>query len=477
LGDHILYGPLPNILINGCSNEEAIRTCYDICKWALLHFKNSDTLLSNSFQLVEKQLTERGGRITQTNYRCVVRMPPSQSCQSRTSYLSNWDCLPAAIKPPTTVEERQAICAMMEEMRETLAVDVDPAPIVDRWPTITRVEEGVKKKLLVVGSSHAAKIGDALTKMGHEVEILFEPNWRVFRNNAATLAEKVEEKLATKSFDIILFAVLDNSTYSALAPTGDIIPARRDNAGKYHIDGELVISSKSVLHANLTALKPLLEKAKGRGGVLMSPLPRYVKNGCCSNPDHMPGRESQSFMDRMTSELREIASSLRNFLFTTSMRYIRVLDPSTALRAMSTDQIWRDGDPVHPSDDAYAAIAQHGLRSGEQAAEGAGRKRPRNESDDTSESVTGGGRRPGGGGGRGPAAARRPGFGGGGNNREPRVARGFSFGTGDIRYAPAVDGGGGGGEGDDLPRRSGDRRASEGGGGTRNRQRFPPRNY
>jgi hypothetical protein len=262
LGDHILYGPLPNILINGCSNEEAIRTCYDICKWALLHFKNSDTLLSNSFQLVEKQLTERGGRITQTNYRCVVRMPPSQSCQSRTSYLSNWDCLPAAIKPPTTAEERQAICAMMEEMRETLAVDVDPAPIVDRWPTITSVEEGVKKKLLVVGSSHAAKIGDALTKMGHEVEILFEPNWRVFRNNAATLAEKVEEKLATKSFDIIFFAVLDNSTYSALAPTGDIIPARRDNAGKYHIDGELVISSKSVLHANFTALKPLLEKAK-----------------------------------------------------------------------------------------------------------------------------------------------------------------------------------------------------------------------
>jgi hypothetical protein len=315
-----------------------------------------------------------------------------------------------------------------------------------------------------------SKIGDALTKMGHEVELLFEPNWRVFRNNAATLAEKVEEKLASKSFDIIFFAVLDNSTYSALAPTGDIIPARRDNTGKYHIDGELVISSKSVLHANFTALKPLLEKAKGRGGVLMSPLPRYVKTGCCSDPDHMLGRESQSFMDRMTSVLRGIASSLRNFLFTTSMRYIRVLDPSTALRALTTDQIWRDGDPVHPSDDAYAAIAQLGLRSGEQAAEGAGRKRPRNESDDMpSESANSGGRRPGGGRGPAAAAARRLGVGGGGNgremvlNREARGARGFSFGTGDIRYAPAMDGGGG--DEDDLHRRPSDRRASEGGGG------------
>jgi hypothetical protein len=55
--------------------------------------------------------------------------------------------------------------------------------------------------------------------------------FRLFKKRkAATLAEKVEEKLASKSFDIIFFAVLDNSTYSALAPTGDIIPARRDNA-------------------------------------------------------------------------------------------------------------------------------------------------------------------------------------------------------------------------------------------------------
>jgi hypothetical protein len=120
------------------------------------------------------------------------------------------------------------------------------------------------------------------------VELVHEPSWRIFRNNAVSLAERVEDALSKAAFNTIMFAVLDNSTYSTLAPNGDIIPARRDNQGKYHIDGELVISSKSVvLFANFNALKQLLEKARPMGGVLMAPLPRYVKSGCCEDTEHM----------------------------------------------------------------------------------------------------------------------------------------------------------------------------------------------
>jgi hypothetical protein len=63
------------------------------------------------------------------------------------------------------------------------------------------------------------------------VELIHEQSWRIFRNDAVPLAERVEEKLSRYNFDTIKFAVQDNSTYSALAPNGDIIPARRDNQG------------------------------------------------------------------------------------------------------------------------------------------------------------------------------------------------------------------------------------------------------
>jgi hypothetical protein len=80
----------------------------------------------------------------------------------------------------------------------------------------------------------------------------------------------VIKKLEEKSYNHLIFAVLDNSFNSTMAMTGDIIPSRRDNEGHYHIDGELMISSKSSLHVLLTSLKPLLTLGLGKGAVTIS---------------------------------------------------------------------------------------------------------------------------------------------------------------------------------------------------------------
>jgi hypothetical protein len=306
LGDHIIYGILPNVMSNGCGDEAVIRTCVEINSWAAVYFRNTDSLLCNSLQLAEKQMWERGGGRTQTDYRCVIRLPSSPG-GAETSFSSGpWGDLPCSIRPPRLAEEVEVVNSIVQELREKLAVDLDQTPDVDRWPPVETGQEqaSATKRVLVVGSSHAAKIGHALERLGHSVSLVHEPSWRIFRNNAVSLAARVEEVLAGAVFDTIIFAVLDNSTYNALAPNGDIIPARRDNMGKYHIDGELVLSSKSAMFANFNALKPLLEKARSMGGVLMSPLPRYVKTGCCDDAEHMQERNSAEFQDRMKSELR-----------------------------------------------------------------------------------------------------------------------------------------------------------------------------
>jgi hypothetical protein len=53
------------------------------------------------------------------------------------------------------------------------------------------------------------------------------------------------------------------------------------------------------------------------------------------------------FVDRTKSELWEIATSLKNQVFTANMKFIRILDPALALKALSDDEIW-EGDPVRP---------------------------------------------------------------------------------------------------------------------------------
>jgi hypothetical protein len=62
-----------------------------------------------------------------------------------------------------------------------------------------------------VGSSHASKLGDSLLAMGHRVELLFEPNWRAWRNNITAIASRITGKLAEFKVDTVVFVILDNN--------------------------------------------------------------------------------------------------------------------------------------------------------------------------------------------------------------------------------------------------------------------------
>jgi hypothetical protein len=60
LGDHLLYGPLPNILFNGATDEELIRTNLEVGAWAKYAFIHSDALCADSFKILEKSMLGRG---------------------------------------------------------------------------------------------------------------------------------------------------------------------------------------------------------------------------------------------------------------------------------------------------------------------------------------------------------------------------------------------------------------------------------
>jgi hypothetical protein len=179
----------------------------------------------------------------------------------------------------------------------------------------------------------------------------------------------------------------------------------------------------------------------------------------------------------MKSELREMATSLKNQVFTANMKFIKILDPAVALRSLAEDDIW-ESDPVHPSDEAYDVLAQHGLRTGEQAAAATSKKRPRADSvgsppRSTRRSTAADSRGPregqGGRGGHGGHGGDR-GDGGidGGNSGNRgrgliRGRRGFSFGAVDVRLIDLDEGMGGGDRGNNSGYYGGGRGGGRGG--------------
>jgi hypothetical protein len=86
VGDHLVFGVLPNIMLDGCSDPATVCTVIEVGRWAQVYFKNCDSLLSNSLDLAEREIKGRGEGGLQSGFRRRLRLPSSPACVSMTTY-------------------------------------------------------------------------------------------------------------------------------------------------------------------------------------------------------------------------------------------------------------------------------------------------------------------------------------------------------------------------------------------------------
>jgi hypothetical protein len=385
LGDHLIYGPLPNFMINGCDDPYTIQTVIEIGQWAHLAFKHQAALLRNSFGLVEEQLKARGACGVQTVQRCTLRLPLAAPGQDGKKHIvvttGGTPDIPVKLKAASAADEKEAVECLATEIREKMAIDLDTKPIINRWPDVSAARLGAAnvKNFFLVGSSHAGKLGAALRKMGHNAEVVYESNWRVYRDNAVEMAEKIGDKMNRVQNDAVIFCMLDNNIYCSLDSDGNTTSATRDHNGKMHMKGDLIVVSKSAQHILFSAVRPMLDAARGRNCIIMAPMPRYLFKGCCEDSEHLTNRNNSNFRQHLTRDLKEVAENIRDFCFTTGYRMVRILDPAVSWRGKEDDTIWKD-DPVHPSEAAYSMLAE-GVISIHRNMESGAKKRPRTNSE------------------------------------------------------------------------------------------------
>jgi hypothetical protein len=165
-------------------------TSLEVAMWSMNMFKDSPALLQNSFRLLEKMLADRTVGGTRPAPRCVMRLPRLIGGSFTVS--SCWDALPQQICMPRISEEEVAVVCIIDEIHDRLAVDLDPAPKINRWPAVAPAgaDNDQFKTALVVGSSHAGKLAAALRKVGFNTEGIYQANWRATRDNVWELEEK-----------------------------------------------------------------------------------------------------------------------------------------------------------------------------------------------------------------------------------------------------------------------------------------------
>jgi hypothetical protein len=113
----------------------------------------------------------------------------------------------------------------------------------------------------------------ALRNMGHHTELICEPSWRANRESVLNLATMVNDKLQEVKIDAVIFCGVDNSVYYGLNDAGETSLPKKDKEGHYHVEGDLIVCSKSAQHALFNRRSRFLKVDN-----------RYENLGCGSNP-------------------------------------------------------------------------------------------------------------------------------------------------------------------------------------------------
>jgi hypothetical protein len=192
-------------MLNGCEDPITIRSCIEVGRWAAIAFRDNSVLLDRSFALAERQLRARGTTGLSTAHDHTLRLPLVDNTDNRGNRNNNnrhrkimvtspsGDFWPASVAVASVSDEQNFVNCIMSEVRDNLAVDMDPEPKVDRWPEVSERNQGGTpiKKFLLVGSSHVTKLASALRKTGTQAEVIYQANWRIKRTSVMDMTERL----------------------------------------------------------------------------------------------------------------------------------------------------------------------------------------------------------------------------------------------------------------------------------------------
>jgi hypothetical protein len=149
----------------------------------------------------------------------------------------------------------------------------------------------------------------------------------------------------------------------------DGLPTRpfRGSDGRFHIPGTLEVATGALLKKILAAAMPVVDAAGGAQLVFVLPIPRYVTQQCCADPDHIINREEADYQHVVAAAGRVVRAVLEGESEKRQWNAV-IFDPMTSFcesdilsETVSSAGIgiWSVLDGVHLTNTAYKDILDH----------------------------------------------------------------------------------------------------------------------
>jgi hypothetical protein len=279
--------------------------------------------------------------------------------------------LKTVIDPITEDFERYLLGSLIDEMNSLFPLSLATDFVCDRFlEDEVFCETTNPTALVLIGASHLRNMARLLDTSAWQVFDLTTPGWRISELSVKqkvaeidTLGQTVELEKAT-----VLLQLYDNSVFLVGGAGGTKSLPVRDSAGRYHIDGELVVADKAGIKDLTSKLVPLIRALSGARKVFLAPLSRYWIDPCCSEPGHLTNYKTTGYLQSLGTATGVLKEFIRDSLYTRHTSNFRVLCPNKILGigqrraelpiedARELANLW-GSDPVHPSNDAYRVVA------------------------------------------------------------------------------------------------------------------------
>ncbi len=258
---------------------------------------------------------------------------------------------------------------MLEELNNTFALQLDLCPSTDKSCQVATDmhDQNDMHNVVFAGGSHSSRVIDHFHSDDIKVLDATVPGFRLTERFAQAMEGDLFEILKELPDDntVVVFQVFDNSVYYGSREEGEKLVSQKGSDKRYHVNGALRIVKKSEFRELFTKALECLKKAKGKMIVLWVPLPRYLFEKCCTDPLHITNKGEEGYERAMRDILEEMASWMANLADMRRIKDVIIYSPMVPLGLLDDEadeehilRLWGP-DPVHPTDEAYEAIAVH----------------------------------------------------------------------------------------------------------------------
>ena len=225
--------------------------------------------------------------------------------------------------------------------------------------------ELIGAKYIVVGSSHACHIVEALQAQGETVSSLADPSWRLTDESAEKLANRLKKLVAENPESTVIFQLYDSCIYYSSTGPGERSLPRKGPDGKFHVPGDLVMADWPTFKQIFAPSIPLIRAAGKNRKTLLSPLPRYIMSRCCSDQDHLKNFGTREYVRAMGKALAETDDWIRDLAYCKRINNFSVVNTATLVDLDSPTSKkkelvqWWGSDPVHMTQAGYAKLVRN----------------------------------------------------------------------------------------------------------------------